>query len=696
MRPRLVSLKTAIVLPIVLLFAVTMAVQFALQQRGLAQLIDGETHQLLRYMSAATRARLDGLLARPHAASASGAGVPVDLSAQLRRQKDQLGGVVVIVDALGRVLAQSESSPDVAGPATGTAALRDSRHPILRAMAPYVVAELADGGASFSLALGEERFYGRVEPYFTSDKLEWRVAVLMPESTMLGDVRKTQVTGLIVATLMAVSGLILTIWVISMVTRPLLQAANAASQSSLSDLSGLRNAATPVRETALLMQAISDMALRLQSSIDRLRDIALVDTHTQLPTRQGLIEMVDWHQPRACALFVVGIDDFRSINNIMGYETGDEVLRCLASRLQALVPAPILIARTGGDEFSLVHELGDAGLGWEALGARLLACFDDVFEINREGLSVSGSVGVMSGDLTHDSLLEWLRSAGFALREAKVHKARECVHYSAELQHDGVRRGRLIADLRQAVERDELRVFYQPIVDLHTGEVEGAEALVRWQHPTRGLLAPGAFIAIAEESELIVRIGEIVLKKVCADSHRHWQATGRWLDLHVNVSSRQLLQFNYQALLMAELQRVGMPACTLTVELTESTFIGHDDDRVSSIFAGLKAVGVLIAVDDFGTGYSSLSYLERLPLDCLKIDRSFVLKLVDPCDRGFAVAAAVIDVGNRLGLKLVAEGVETPVQAQQLQALGCKLAQGYLFAKPTPWDEMVLDLEHAP
>jgi EAL domain-containing protein (putative c-di-GMP-specific phosphodiesterase class I) len=181
---------------------------------------------------------------------------------------------------------------------------------------------------------------------------------------------------------------------------------------------------------------------------------------------------------------------------------------------------------------------------------------------------------------------------------------------------------------------------------------------------------------------------------VCEDAHRHWQSTGRWLDLHVNVSSRQLLQFNYQELLMAEIQRVGMPARALTVELTESIFIGHDDDRVSSIFAGLKAVGVLIAVDDFGTGYSSLSYLERLPLDCLKIDRSFVLKLADPGDRGFAVAAAVIDVGNRLGLKLVAEGVETPVQARQLQALGCKLAQGYLFAKPTPWDEMALDLEH--
>ena len=238
------------------------------------------------------------------------------------------------------------------------------------------------------------------------------------------------------------------------------------------------------------------------------------------------------------------------------------------------------------------------------------------------------------------------------------------MHYSAVLQDDGIRRGRLIADLRQAVERDELRVHYQPIVDLQTGQVEGAEALVRWQHPTRGLLAPGAFIAIAEESELIVRIGEIVLHKVCTDSLRHWQATGRWLNLHVNVSSRQLLQFNYQELLMAELQRVGMPACALTVELTESIFIGHDDDRVSSIFAGLKAVGVLIAGDDF-----------------------------DPGDRGHAVAAAVIDVGNRLGLKLVAEGVETQEQALQLQALGCKLAQGYLFAKPSPWEDMALDLE---
>jgi len=253
-----------------------------------------------------------------------------------------------------------------------------------------------------------------------------------------------------------------------------------------------------------------------------------------------------------------------------------------------------------------------------------------------------------------------------------------------------LRDARMTADLRAAIKRKEIMSFYQPIVDLGNGEVVGVEALARWRHPVRGLLTPADFLACAESSDLIVKFGEQVLRQACRDMAALYRRHGRWLDLHVNVSARQLLQSDLPEVVSDALREFEIPAEILTLELTESMFIDPDDATIAHVVTGLRAIDVRLAIDDFGTGYSSLWSLERLPVDALKIDRAFVCKLFEPNSRSPALTATIIAIGRQLYLEMVAEGVETLPQARCLHAMGCRRAQGYLFGKPVPIEQLGL------
>lgn len=611
------------------------------------------------------------------------------LNAQLRAELGAFGGLLLIIDSQGRLVAHSEPGQVVLpaqqpGVALQRQRLEDHVNPLVQATARPVAERAEAPESDFRLVHRGATYHGRVIQFSRPAGLEWRVVALLPEAALLGHIRQTQYASVLMSLLLGAAGLALIVWVVGGVTRPLLQAARAAEQPTLAAMKELTAWRTLVHEPAVLLGAMSGMADRLQESFATLRRQALVDEMTGLFTRRGLIEEAGGWMPQPCTLVLVGLDDFRSINDILGYASGDQILLLIARRLVAHCPPSTVVARVSGDEFAVLLRAPKAGEDVVDMGRQVLSSLDDPLEMRGEALSVRASAGAVGGTLLSGQLTDWLRQASMALGHAKAHHRLDCVVYSDELLTASTARTRLVNELRKAVARQEFVAHYQPIVSLSSGEVVAVETLVRWQHPERGLLAPAEFLEVAEESDLIVRLGEHMLRQACLDARQLHEQRGLWLDVHVNVSARQLLQSNFVSMVMGVLDHTGMPPQHLTLELTESLFIGGSDTSTGPLLESLKAAGICISIDDFGTGYSSLSYLERLPLDGLKVDRSFVQKLDTPSHRGAGLAAVIIDVAHKLSLETVAEGVETQAQIHALRAMACERAQGFLFGRPAP------------
>nr|WP_269839945.1 bifunctional diguanylate cyclase/phosphodiesterase [Paucibacter sp. M5-1]MCZ7882499.1 bifunctional diguanylate cyclase/phosphodiesterase [Paucibacter sp. M5-1] len=417
-----------------------------------------------------------------------------------------------------------------------------------------------------------------------------------------------------------------------------------------------------------------------------MREQLIYDELTQLLTRRGLLEQADWPQPRPAVLTLIALDSFRAINDSVGHATGDRLLQVMAQRLRAQLPGPLLLARIGGDEFAVLH-LGVQQAEQQAavLGAQVLALFALPFTSGEDEVLMSASVGAVGGLLPGEALGDWLRNASIALGEAKRRGRGHCVVYELAMMEQSVQKARLATELRHALEKQELRVYYQPVVELASGAVHGVEALLRWQSPERGLVSPGVFIPVAEESDLILALGDWVLRQAMRDIAGLLPRLASDFELHVNVSVRQLIQSDFAITLEQALRDNGLPARHLTLEITESLLIGQDsvtEERLRQI----RALGVKIAIDDFGTGYSSLAYLQRLPFDCLKIDQSFIRNLSKSA-QDMAIVTAVLRMAEGLGVTAVAEGVETEAEAMRLRELGCTLAQGYLFGRPTKLED---------
>ena len=384
------------------------------------------------------------------------------------------------------------------------------------------------------------------------------------------------------------------------------------------------------------------------------------------------------------AVIFLDLDDFKEINDSFGHAAGDALLMQGADRLRACLRAGDTAARLGGDEFAILLE-GCHDDGEEAMqvAERLANAFARPFELDEREAFSTASIGIAisSGTETGSDLL---RNADLAMYLAKKRgKARvEC--FAAHMHLEVVERLDLLADLRYAIERNELQLEYQPIVDLETRTVSGLETLVRWDHPRRGRIAPADFIPIAEQSGLIVAIGRWVLLHACSHA-RHWSRSLPDLlpvTVTVNLSARQLGDEHLLDDVANALRVAGLRRDQLVLELTESTLLANSEETVG-ILTSLKALGVRLAIDDFGTGYSSLSYLHRFPVDVLKIDKSFVHGVAGGAGAN-ALASAVIALGNSLGLRTVAEGIEREEQFDVLHALGCKFGQGFLFSHPLP------------
>jgi diguanylate cyclase (GGDEF)-like protein/PAS domain S-box-containing protein len=427
-------------------------------------------------------------------------------------------------------------------------------------------------------------------------------------------------------------------------------------------------------------------ALERKAAEERIEHLAFHDALTGLPNRRLLLDRLDLALAQArrdnkhMAVLFLDLDAFKVINDTLGHIAGDQVLRETAVRLQNHLRKGDTLARVGGDEFTavirgIVHPVDTAKVAQSfqnALRDPILADGRELFVTACTGISVFPDDG--------QDVESLLKNADTALHRAKEQGQDTFRLYAASMNAEAVRRLRLEHSLRRALERDELAVHYQPIVDLLTGAIQGVEALIRWNHPEHGLVLPGEFIPLAERTGLLSTIGAWVLRAACRQARQWGEAGHRELSVAVNISARQLQYTDLVGEVQTALKESGLEAYRLELEITESSAMRNPEATIQTLRA-LKALGVRISIDDFGTGYSSLSQLQRLPIDTLKIDRSFVHDITtDPDDA--AIATAVIALAHTLKLKVVAEGVETKEQLSFLADKGCDRIQGYLLSRP--------------
>jgi diguanylate cyclase (GGDEF)-like protein len=462
----------------------------------------------------------------------------------------------------------------------------------------------------------------------------------------------------------------------------------------------------PDRPTGLpaeLVELHAELELTRQAlRAERARLLAretLQDALTGFPNRAHFTSLVERMIARlrrrggASTLLVLDLDNFRHVNDELGYAAGDRLLVAVGQRLAAGIRAEDAVARLGGDEFALLLEETDLA-GATRLAERLLAAFTTPFSVAGQEVTVTASIGLSVVEPDVDAR-ELIRRGDVAMYVAKRSGKARVANYEPVM--DEASRGRLglEADLRHAVEGNELRLHYQPLFATASGQVIAVEALLRWEHPALGLLAPGLFIGLAEETGLIVPIGEWVLQEAAAEHTRLRRRYGgpEGIPVHVNVSPRQFRDSTFVRAVATNMDRYGIAPGGFGIEITESLVL-DETERTIDLLAQLRDLGAVISIDDFGIGYSSLTYLRRFPIDVLKLDRSFIQHIAHEVESR-AVVKAVIRLGHDLGLTVVAEGVEDEHQLRWLRDWGCDATQGFLLARPMPADDLDHFLEDA-
>jgi diguanylate cyclase (GGDEF)-like protein/PAS domain S-box-containing protein len=430
---------------------------------------------------------------------------------------------------------------------------------------------------------------------------------------------------------------------------------------------------------------------RLEAELERR---ALFDSLTGLPNRAVFRDRLEHalartaRRPETLAVLLLDLDGFKLVNDSLGHDAGDELLDALGGRITRCARSSDTVARLGGDEFAILLEDGVSEGSTLALAERILATLKEPFEIRGREVFVGASMGIAldDGSAQPDDLI---RNADTAMYAAKADGKGKCVVFKPAMHRRTVEFFEVQADLQRALIRGEFAVHYQPIVDFRTGRVEGLEALVRWDHPTRGLVMPGGFIPVAEEAGIIVPLGVWVLGEACrqmADWRRRLGgAADVWIS--VNLSTRQLLEPDLIERVAEVLRESTLDPSALVLEITEGSLM-QDIEQTTAKLHALKGIGARLALDDFGTGSSSLGHLRQFPIDVLKIDKSFVDGVAEPGSEAAALVRAILELARTLRLSTIAEGIELPEQHAQLAAAGCGWAQGYLFAKPMPPEQL--------
>jgi diguanylate cyclase (GGDEF)-like protein len=414
-----------------------------------------------------------------------------------------------------------------------------------------------------------------------------------------------------------------------------------------------------------------------------LHALSRTDDLTGLPNRRALSADVSARlrepNPPPSALLVLDLDRFKEVNDSLGHEAGDRLLSRIGERLAGALRTGDLLARLGGDEFAVHLRHADSQRAL-AMARSLRAVTARPLMVDGLSLELELSIGIALSPDHGADLGTLLRQADIAMYVAKTTRVGQHIYSAGDDGHD-VTRLRTLQDLRVALDEDQFVLHYQPKVSLHTNTVHGVEALIRWNHPTRGLLHPAEFLEVAEQGGLMRNLTNTVLT-LALDQAMSWHRRGLPLTVAVNLSSRSLSDYRLASIVVAMLAERELPGSALMLEVTEQ-FLLEEPDRARAILTHLRGAGVMIAVDDFGSGYSSLAYLRDLPIDELKLDQSFVIPMLDD-ERASALVASSIHLGHSMGLRIVAEGVETGEVLEQLSLFGCDIVQGYFFSRPVP------------
>jgi diguanylate cyclase (GGDEF)-like protein len=485
------------------------------------------------------------------------------------------------------------------------------------------------------------------------------------------------------------------------VTDPILALSAVSEQISRQGDYSLRARVSPAADIGMLALTFNGMLERIQKrereleaeinerkrievKLDRL---AHYDSVTQLTNRHFFNERLEAVIARSrkfderTILMFIDLDNFKTVNDTLGHDIGDELLRLVSRRLSDTLRFGDVISRIGGDEFGIILEnVGQVNVA-SMLAEKCLAKLADPIRIHGHDIHIGASIGISVYPDDADDMHALLKYADTAMYYAKNGGKNAWRTFTPSMQDDARKRFQLDNNLRRALERDEFVLHYQPQVDLQSGAIVGVEALIRWVHPELGMVSPIDFIPVAEDSGVIVQIGEWVLREACRDL-KGWHAHGHRLRAAVNLSGRQLQEAGLVPAVLATLREAGVDPCWIELELTESMLMDASPDIVERLHL-LAHAGIQLAIDDFGTGYSSMSYLKTFPVHALKVDRSFVRGLPhNPEDA--AITRAVIAMTRSLRMEVVAEGIETQEQSDFLRANGCDKAQGYLYGRPCP------------
>ena len=478
-------------------------------------------------------------------------------------------------------------------------------------------------------------------------------------------------------------------WIARNITRPLQDLTQSVDQIR----SGVYDAPLTVQrrdELGVLAEGLQLMQTAVQSRDQSIRRLAYEDTLTGTMNRAAFAAALSEalsDDGGLIAVAVINLNRFRRINEHLGYSVGDAVLTKMAARLAAVPSVKSAVARFAADQFAAFTRLPDES-ALQTWGTSLVVALADPVFVEAQPIDISTTIGLARSTdaATTDELL---RCAELALESARREK-RPLAIYEKTLKPEARDQLSLLGELRLALERDELRLFFQPKIDMATNRVAGAEVLLRWQHPTRGLLGPAAFVPFAEQTGFIRRMTRWTLDRAIAQGAA-WHRAGKSLSLAVNISADDLDDARLDSRVAGLLTRHQLPPSLLTLELTESGFI-DDPERALGMLNAIAALGVKLSIDDFGTGYSSLSHLARMPVHEVKIDRSFIQELESNPEFATVVRSA-IDMGHSLGLQVVAEGIESELSAKRLREFKCDIAQGYLYARPMPLDQLEAWLE---
>ncbi|MEJ2793484.1 EAL domain-containing protein [Iodobacter sp. LRB] len=565
---------------------------------------------------------------------------------------------------------------------------KDSSNLMVKNSAPLL---LKKDVKDFEFNLNGEKIYGRVSPVVDGNGLNWRIVVLIPERDLLGTLKKDMLITFIIVLSIGFFAALVAWKTIASITKPILLAAQTARLLAKQEWQPTIAGGLQLKETKLLANAFDEMSNALSCSFDQLNYRIRHDHITGLLSREGLLEeMLELVKKtpdmKWDALFLIGLDNYRSIHDSIGYEQGEELLCAIVNNLKPHLPEKALFARVAETEFVVCLPIDFHQTSLDHLINSFQGSFSQSFNLQYDEVLITASLGVVCAPFNHDDLIENMRNASMALSKAKEKGPISYEVFQGSMAEQSAKKIHLIAELNAAIEKNEFRIYFQPVVSLNDSQVIGAEALVRWQSGQRGLVAPGVFIPLAEESGLILQIGNWVLRESCRQiAGRLKNGRASDFDVHVNVSVRQLIQSDFYQNLENILLEYNLPPHNLTLEITESILI-EDSNVIATLIGRIRNLGVSIAIDDFGTGYSSMSYLHQFAFDCLKIDQSFVSRFLDN-HKSEAIISAIIRLAAGFDVPLVAEGVETAEQAQRLYELGCQRAQGYHFGRPAPLEE---------